>query len=181
MVRRAVAGLTGLLLASGIAFAQTQVPANLNFPDTPDRVITMEDGSELDVFQARVVRTRGSQLTVRYGDSSQEYRYSVPADFRFSIDGRRVGVRDLGEGDRLNVYVKREPGEEPMFYEVDESGAAPVAGATVAAAAMAPEEEPQQQVAMLPSTASPLPLVGLLGALFVGLGSLGFAVRRRLS
>jgi hypothetical protein len=179
LLRRAIAGLSGLVLASGFAFAQTQVPADIQFPDSPSRVITMEDGSELDVYNARVVRTRGSQLTVRFGDSSEEYRYSVPYDFRFNIDGRRVGVRDLGEGDTLNVYVKREPGAEPMFYEVDESGAAPVVGASVAATA-APQEE-TQQVAMLPSTASPVPLVGLFGVLLLALGGIGFAVSRRLS
>ena len=180
-LRRVGALVSGLLLASGLAFAQTQVPADINFPDTPSRVINAADGSELNVYEAHVVRTRGSQLTVRYGDSSEEYRYSVPASFRFKMDdGRRVGVRDLGEGDSLNVYVKHEPGSESMFYEYDESvvGAAAMGAATAAVAA--PAEEPAP-VAMLPSTASPLPLFGLLGALFVGLGGLGFAVRRRLS
>jgi len=182
ILQRAFAGLSGLLLASSFAFAQTQVPADLNFPDTPSRTITAADGSELSVYEANVVRTRGSQLTVRYGDSREEYRYSVPADFRFNMDGRSVGVRDLGEGDKLNVYVKHEDSGS-MFYEYDESasGAAAMGASTAAVAAPAPQEEAPQQVAMLPSTASPLPLVGVLGALFVSLGGIGFAVRRRLS
>jgi hypothetical protein len=179
LIGRTAAAAAGLALAAGIAVAQTQVSGDINLPDTPDRVISTADGAELNVYAARVVRTRGSQLTVRFGDSSEEYRYSVPADFRFNIDGRRVGVRDLGEGDTLNVYVRQAPGEEPMFYEVDESGAAPVVGAATAATT-APMEEPQQ-TAMLPSTASPLPLIGLLGAVFVSLGGLGFAIRRRMS
>lgn len=183
LLRQAGVVLAGLFFACGAAMAQTQVPADINFPETPARVITAADGSELNVYEANVVRTRGSQLTVRYGDSREEYRYSIPADFRFNMDGRRVGVRDLGEGDTLNVYVKHEPDSGSMFYEYDESasGAAAMGASTAAVAAPAPQEEPQQQMAMLPSTASPLPLIGLLGALFVSLGGLGFAVRRRLS
>ena len=181
LLGRAAAAAVGLALAAGIAVAQTQVPADLNFPDTPSRTITAADGSELSVYEAHVVRSRGSQLTVRYGDSREEYRYSVPADFRFNMDGRRVGVRDLGEGDSLNVYVKHEPGAESMFYEYDESATGAAAMGAATAVAAAPQEEEPAQTAMLPSTASPLPLVGLLGALFVSLGGLGFAVRRRLS
>ena len=81
LLQRAAAAAAGIALAAGIAVAQTQVAGDINLPDTPDRVISTADGAELNVYRARVVRTRGSQLTVRFGDDSEEFRYSVPADF----------------------------------------------------------------------------------------------------
>ena len=179
--RALAACVSALLFVSGSALAQ-QVSADVNFPDTPTQIITMDDGSELHKYSARVVRTRGSQLTVRYGDNLEEYRYSVPASFRFEMDdGRRVGVRDLGEGDMLNVYVKHEPGADSMFYEYDQSAGTAAAAMGASTAAVTAAEPAPSSTAMLPSTASPLPLIGMLGALFVSLGGLGFAIRRRLS
>ena len=58
------------------------------------------------------------------------------------VEEHRVGVRDLGEGDSLNVYVKHEPGSESMFYEYDESAAGAAAMGAATAAVAAPAEEP---------------------------------------
>ena len=168
LTRAGAAVLVGLTLVSGVAMAQTG--SNVVFPAEPDRTITLENGREVHVYNATVLNARGNRLTVRF-DNGERFSYTVPADYRFNIDGRMVRTRDLRRGDSLTAYVTVHQTAHHEIHHIDESGPTPV---VVASAVAEPAD-------MLPATASPLPLIGLLGALFAGLGGLGLAIRRRFA
>mgnify|MGYP001813601551 FL=1 len=167
--RRLAACLIGLTLVSGATLAQ--VSENVVFPGKPDRVVDLGEGREIHVYDATVLRAAGNRLTVRF-THGETYTYDVPSDFRFKIDGRNVRTRDLNRGDTVTAYVTVHETAHHAIHHVDESGPAPVVISTAT---------PEPVADMLPSTASPLPLIGLLGALFTALGGLGFAIRRRLA
>ncbi len=161
----------GLLLAGGNALAQ--VPQDTPLPAVADEVIDLGNGRSIHVYKATVQSARGNRLTVRF-DDGERFTYDVPPDFRFDIDGRKVRTRDLNRGDRINAYVTMHETAPHEIHHVERSG-----GSVTVISSDTPE--PVADRDMLPSTASPLPLIGLLGALSLGLGGLGFAVRRRLS
>lgn len=169
--RRVGAFVLGLVLVTGIAVAQTTT-SNIVFPTEPDRVIALDDGREIHVYKATVVSARGNRLTVRYSHG-ERYTYDVPADYRFDIDGRKVRTRDLSRGDELSAYVTVHEEAHHEIHYINES-----AGATEVVSSITPE--PVADADELPSTAGPMPLVGLLGVLSLGLGFLVMGIRRRL-
>lgn len=169
IARGLAVAFAGLVLASGSALAQG-VPQDTPFPSVPDEVIDLGNDRKINVYKATVVSARGNRLTVRF-DHGERFTYDVPPDFRFDIDGRKVRTRDLNRGDRVSAYVTVHDNADHEIHHVEEA-----AGATTVIASSTPEPVADS----LPSTASPLPLIGLLGALSLGLGGLGFAVRRRL-
>jgi hypothetical protein len=109
---------------------------------------------------------------VRYGNG-ERYTYDVPTDYRFDVDGRKVRTRDLGRGTELTAYVTVHEAAHHELVSIDES-----AGSATVVSSVTPE--PVADTETLPSTAGPMPLVGLFGVLSLGLGFLVFAVRRRL-
>ncbi len=169
MLRHVGVCLAGLTLGSGIALAQ--MSENLVFPDKPERTISLGDDREIHVYNATVRSARGNRLTVRY-DHGGIYTYDVPADFRFNMDGRDVRTRDLNRGDKITAYVTVHQVAHHAIHHIDESSGPVRVISSV-------KSEPTADV--LPTTASPLPLVGLLGGLFVGLGGIGLAIRRRFA
>jgi hypothetical protein len=171
--RRAGAFVLGLVLATGIAMAQTTT-SNIVFPEEPDRVIALDDGREIHEYKATVVSVRGNRLTVRYGNG-ERYTYDVPTDYRFDVDGRKVRTRDLGRGTELTAYVTVHEDAHHELVSIDESS-----GTAAVVSTVTPEPVADTETQTLPSTAGPMPLVGLFGVLSLGLGFLVFAVRRRL-
>ena len=164
------AALLGALFASGSAIAQYN-EGDVVFPEPPDETIELGDGRTLYKYTATVVRARGNSLTVRYPHGTT-YTYEVGDNFRVEIDGRKLRVRELQRGDELTAYVTAheasDADHEIVYYE-------PTTSSVVSTYTPEPIAE------SLPTTASPLPLIGLLGALSVSLGGLGLALRRRLS
>ena len=161
--------LLGLSLASGAALAQ--MPQNLVFPAEPDRTIDLGNDREIHVYNATVLRASGNRLTVRY-DHGERYTYNVPPSYRFEMDGRKVHTRDLNRGDKLTAYVTVHNTSHHAIHHIEESGGSVSVLNTIT---------PEPVADMLPATASPLPLIGLLGAISLGLGGLGLAIRRRLA
>lgn len=165
----ASAALLTLLFASGSAMAQYN-EGDVVFPEPPEETIELGDGRTLYKYTATVVRARGNSLTVRYPHGTT-YTYEVNDDFRVDIGGRKLRVRELNRGDELTAYVTAhdatDADHEIVYYE-------PTTSSVVSTYTPAPIAE------TLPTTASPLPLIGLLGALGVSLGGLGLALRRRL-
>jgi hypothetical protein len=162
------AALLGMLFASGSAMAQYN-EGDVVFPEPPDETIELGDGRTLYKYTATVVRARGNSLTVRYPHGTT-YTYETGDDFRVEIDGRKLRVRELQRGDELTAYVTASDtrDHEIVYYE-------PTTSSVVTTYTPEPIAE------TLPTTASPLPLIGLLGALGISLGGLGLALRRRLS
>jgi hypothetical protein len=161
------AALLTVLFASGSAMAQLN-EGDVVFPEPPDETINLGDGRTLYKYSATVVSARGNRLTVRYPHGTT-YTYDVSPEFRVEIDGRKLRVRELQRGDTLTAYVTAHEtaDHEIVYYE-------PTTQSVVET------DTPEPIADTLPTTASPLPLIGLLGALGVSLGGLGLALRRRL-
>lgn len=155
---------------SAPSFAQTPV-----FPVPPEETLEMPNGDVVEIYKATVSHVSGNRVTVRFPEGTR-HTYEVPSDYRFNIGGRQVRARDLNRGDELSAYVTKHPtaGHELHYVQEEPSG-----GYTVVETVQ-PEAMADPAPATLPSTASPLPLVGLFGILGLGLGALGFGVRSRL-
>jgi hypothetical protein len=92
---------------------------------------------------------------------------TLDSSWRANIGGRQYRASDLSRGQRLNVYLPEDRfalaleddeglDETDMMYDIEEATA-------------------------MPTTASPLFLVGLAGGAFLALGGLLSGIRRRLA
>ena len=133
--------------------------------------VVERDGKMYAKFVAEVVRVRGRSVTVdlmkRDGGKIRQTFRPDPR-FRVNIGGQPTRIADLHRGQEIRIYL---PADRWEVVHVPEAPTEPV----VVAALLMPEPEPE--VAM-PTTASPLPLIGLLGVGFVFLGGGLTAVRR---
>lgn len=158
-----------LLSALGIAglasFAITAGAQQAVFPVPPEETIDLPDGSRVDVYKGTVQHRSGNRLTIRF-PGGEHHTYTVPADYRFNIDGREVRARDLNRGDELTAYVTQHATADHQLVIIEEEEIVEVI-------------IPEPVADTLPSTASVMPLIGLLGALCAGFGLLGFGVHRR--
>lgn len=183
--------LAGVLLATLIAAqsASAQSPcADINFdssitsrfPDASDAClgIQLRDGRQFAHFQAELVGVTGNHVRARFrlpdGDYSDTYGFDVSPEARVQIDGRDYRYRDLNRGQQLDVYV---PPDRWQFHIPESEQFA--ASRTVAVFTPVQEED-SGAGAMLPSTASPLPFIGIVGSVLSLVGLALLAVRRRL-
>lgn len=58
----------------------------------------------VEVKKGRVVYVSGNDLVVKMSDGAVKH-FTVPADMRFTVDGREIGVRDLRVGTELTQTV----------------------------------------------------------------------------
>ena len=119
--------------------------------------------------------------------NNENRMYKVTDSYRFMVGGQPASVRDLKKGMRIsaekivetphteiasNAVVTGHAPVEPITTAVKAPEPKPVPAepeAQAAAPAPAPEPAPAAEPAeKLPATASPLPLIGLLGLLFCG-------------
>jgi hypothetical protein len=137
--------------------------------DACDAVL-MKNGKMFARIEVEVMRVRGRTLTFRImnndGTSGGNYSQTVDTSWRAKIGGRSYRPRDLSRGQMLNVYM---PGDRWVVIHEDDDG-------PDEADAIALTPAP-----VLPETASPLPLIGLLGGLFMALGAGLGVIRRRFS
>ena len=102
------------------------------------------------------------------GSYSKQITVRPKSDLRVLVDGKPARVRDLATGQEITAYVKvREP--EIALAPADESESFEAM----------PIEEPEEQMAALPATASMLPLLGLLGGVSLLFGGLLSVIRYR--
>lgn len=101
-------------------------------------------------------------------------RFRVPHEFRFLIDGESVALDQIVVGQKLNAYITN---TETGWILLSEPGGVEAVEEAEVVEEVAPEPEPEPEPVM-PETASQLPLIGLLGMIFLGLG-LGLGVARR--
>jgi hypothetical protein len=141
-----------------------------------------KQGQDVAKFRARIVRQSVNSTIIQWqlpdGSWSPAQRRYPERGFMAQVAGKDVRIADLSERQEVNVYV---PAGEAWSVPMAESAApmAAAAAAPVAAAAM-PEPEPEPAPAMLPTTATQVPMLALLGGLLVLLGgAIGF-VRTRL-
>ncbi len=131
-----------------------------------------KDGELFAKVSIEVTRIRGNKMTFRpiHKDGTKGERRSItlPTDWRAKIAGREYRASDLVAGQELNVYLPQDRfaltiGDDDAFVNQL------VVIETVA------------EVTEMPTTASPLFLVGLAGGAMLALGGLFSAVRRRLA
>ncbi len=134
------------------------------------RGVYEKDGRMFAKATVEIVRVRGNNLTLRplHTDGTRGESRSITVDsaWRAEIGGRNYRASDLMRGQELNVYI---PSDRWSLIVEDDDG---IDGDA--------EHDMEEAVAM-PTTASPLFLIGAAGGAFLALGGLLSAVRRRLS
>jgi hypothetical protein len=113
---------------------------------------------------------RGQQLVVNFKDGG-DVTLTPPPETSFYVDGKKTKVADLQRGSELNFYIA----EDRLAAQIPETE---VQTARLVIVPLVANEEPER-MASLPSTAGPLPLLGLGGMLSLGFGGLLSLYRRR--
>ena len=182
-LRASAVGVLCTLGASTVIQAQTVTCQNAQygsdvlarFPNIAKACseIIAKNGAEYAVVKAKLDRVDPSgrvSVRVKQSDGSYSKRMSIQprADLRVMADGKPVTVRDLATPQEITAYVKvRAP--EIAFAPAEPSDQL----------VFLPIEEPQPQLAALPSTAGILPSFGLLGVVSLTLGALLSVIRSR--
>jgi hypothetical protein len=187
--------LGGLALALLSAAGLAQQPAACERVEFSDEVmarfpniraacldVITKGGQQYAVVKADLVRATSRRITVRVrrpdGTRSDPVGINVDSGDRINVDGKALSIRDVAVGQELTAYIHvtdpgiaLAPAEEVEVVEFTPVPATPEPAPEPAAVASATE---------MPSTATPLPLLGTIGVLLLALGT-GIAILRRRS
>lgn len=161
--------------------AWTDTALELN-PDIADYCLEVveRNGQQMAKMRARVVRQSVNSTIVQWqrpdGSWSPSQRRYPDRGFTANMDGKEVRILDLPERQEVNVYVAAEDNFSLPSAAPVAAAAAPVA----AAAAPEPAPEPEPAPVMLPTTATQVPALALLGGLLILLGGAVSLLRSRL-
>jgi hypothetical protein len=135
--------------------------------------VEQRNGKRYVKFSGTVKRSenQGQQLVVNFKDGG-EVTLTPPPETRLYVNGKKTPVSELARGDQLNFYIA-EDRLAAQFPETDE------VSARLFIVPIVIRDQGSQQLASLPSTAGPLPLLALAGTLSLGLGGLLTLYRRR--
>ena len=193
MMKRNIVGVAGVLLA--LSWTQSTLaqpscselnftgPVAREFPQARDACIDVveRDGREFAHFQARIRNVRGGTVEAEFkmpdGTYSRPISVTPDPSSRVRIGGRDYRWRDLSRGQELDVWLPPDRWEIAVPEDPEQQFAAAPAVAVFVIS------EPTTTLAAntLPRTASPVPLMGALGALLAALGFGVAAIRRRFS
>jgi hypothetical protein len=181
----AVICAVGWLATSGAVSAQEPTCADLQWGDwvaerpyvqTSCAGVVEKNGVLYAKFNATMERYFNNgdvKLRIHAPDGSWNVdTFRPPADFRADVDGEPLPFSKIPSGKDIRLYVP-----EGRFTLVSFEEDVIVEAVVV--------EEPVEEVVVveetvvMPTTASPLPLIGLAGGLFVKLGGLAGYLRRR--
>ena len=133
------------------------------------------NGKRYVKFQGTVKRVvnHGEQLVINFKDAGG-LTLTPPPDLSLSINGKKTPISQLERGAELKFYVAEDrlAAQFPVEPEVEIRSARFVVVPIYL-------HEPTEQLASLPHTAGPLPLLALGGWLTPGLGGLLSLYRRR--
>ena len=179
-----LAGVFAWLAIGGTAMAQDVTCADLKWGEWVAKRPYIEkscagvverDGVRYAKFNAQMNRLLNNgdvSLRIIAPDGSWEVdTFRPPRDFRAEVDGTLMGFDKIPSGKDIRIYVPEGRFSIVSIPVADE----PVVEAVFVEEVVVVEEEPE-----MPTTASPLPLIGLAGGLFVMLGGLVGALRRRV-
>ena len=149
----------------------TEISAVITTTTTPHVVKTAE------IKNGEVVKVLGNS-TVWFRENGQIKSYTVPPNFNLMVDGQKTEVHDLRPGYKLTAEIVYTSESTVTTREVHVSGRTPAKATPKTAAKHKTEAAPAGETAKaahhhkgkLPTTGSPLPLLGLLGALFLAAG-----------
>lgn len=187
--------LSALVLLGGLGFTVAASAADVTCDDLVWSASVLADnpnigaacldvenkqGQEVAKFRARVVRQSVNSTIIQWqlpdGSWSPAQRRYPERGFMAQLEGKDVKIADLPDRQEVNVYV---PAGEVWSLPAEEAAPMAAAAAPVAAAAAMPEPEPEPAPVVLPTTATQVPMLALLGGLLVLLGgAIGF-VRTR--
>jgi hypothetical protein len=188
-----IVGAAGVILAlswTPSTFAQQTNCRDLNFtgpiarefPNARDAclgVVTRSDGEQYAHFQARITRVRGDTVEAEFKlpDGSYGRPISVTPDSsaRVRIAGRNYRYSELSRGQELDVYLPPDRWE----LAVASDPAVEFAAAPTVTLFVLGQPAPTVAANTLPRTASPLPLIGVLGGFLTLLGLAVAGIRRR--
>ena len=185
----------GIIALAGLGFSASVSAADLTCNDiefTPTafaayqyvdkaclEVVDRDGGAFVKMTATKVLPADSSRqgvsnfLRFHHADGTQGPRHktNLPRNFEIQLKGvpggKPVRLADVDEGQDINIYAGQE------FWSplvVEEVAAAVVAAAPPPPPPPAPEPEPEPEPEVLPTTAGSLPLVALLGSLFLLLG-----------
>jgi len=149
------------------------------------QVVTVQQ-TDIKRIAGEVVQIRGSLLTLRHEDGSGREAYRIPRGASIRIKGEDIRLQDLQPGQKIRIYYKETTEGRVIVLTPPTLQREPAVVVDDQAAEVSPlpepgpGAEPETLPPTLPDTAGSLPLIGLLGVLFLGLGSLVRLVRRRL-
>jgi hypothetical protein len=175
----ALALSSGSLMAQSGGVSSTVTCADLNWsaevlaanPDIGEscQAVYERDGVLYAKASIEVVRVRGNRMTFRplHTDGTLGDSRSVQLDsaWRAEIGGRSYRASDLMRGQQLNVYLP----EDRFALAVSDADGLDEADLIVI----------EEEVVEMPTTASPLFLIGAVGAGFLALGGMLSGLRRR--
>jgi len=138
------------------------------------RDVVEVDGERYAKMRVEIMGARGNVGTFRFMNKDGTYgpleSVTVDDDWRASLGGKEYRMRQLSKGQEINIYIPANRWEAHV--------ASDMSGEITSYYAVVMVHQPTGGGAALPSTASPLPLIGMLG-----MGSLFAAflmrVRRR--
>lgn len=185
-----IVGIAGMLLAlswaeSAIAQSCNEIvftgPVAREFPEARNAclgVVTRE-GRQFAHFQARVRNVRGNTVEAEFKMPDGTYAHPITvtpdSSARVRIQGRDYRWNELQRGQELDVYLPPDRWE----LEVPADPAAQFAAAPAVTTLPIASAAPLVAANTLPRTASPLPLVALVGSMLTALGFAVAVVRRR--
>jgi len=193
--------LSMLVVVGGLGFAAAANAGNLtcddlvwnptvlaNNPDIDDFClgVTERQGQTVAKFHARVVRQSVNSTIVQWqrpdGSWSDAQRRYPDRGFEAHVGDSPVKIIELSDRQEVNVYVPAGDVWSLPVAEAATTSAAPAAAAAapVAAAAVMAEPEPEPAPMALPTTATQVPMLALLGGLLILLGGAVAFVRTRL-
>ena len=134
------------------------------------RGVYEKDGRMFAKASIEIVRVRGNNLTFRTlhtdGTRGDSRSITVDSSWRAEIGGRNYRASDLMRGQELNIYI---PSDRWALIVEDDDGMD------------GDDEHVIEEAVAMPTTASPLFLVGAIGGAFLALGGLLSGIRRRLA
>jgi len=160
-----------------LTWSAERLAKNSNIADVCLEVVE-RNGGNYAKLRAKIVRQGVNSTVVQYQRPDGSWSAServFPAGFDALIAGEEVRISDLAPRQELNVYIRSEDN-----FSVPAPAAEPVAVAVAVAPPPPPEPEPEPEPVALPTTATQLPLLALLGGLLVLMGGLVSVVRTRL-
>ena len=144
--------------------------------------VVERDGARFAKLHVRMVSPGRRIITVQFqhrdGSWGPNTRLQTRRDVMVELEGNPTSLEDVPRHQTLNVYL--EEGRWAAAITAPEVMEPPVEVIVVFVASDIVEPEPVA-MAMLPATASPLPLFGLLGGIFALLGGLLTVIRHRLT
>lgn len=124
-------------------------------------------------------------LTLENGENQQ---FKIPKNQKFMVDGRETDAWGLKKGMKVSAQRVTEVPETVVAQQIKKTGTAPPPPPAPQAdvpilvvmtqPAPAPVETAEAPAKKLPTTASDLPLIGLLGVLFCGLSLTAMTIRK---